>query len=146
MENKEKAVEFFNSGFLCSQSVFAAFAARCGISEEEALKIGACFGAGMRKGEVCGACSGALMVLGMLYGQSDKSCPKDRDKANDATDKMMDRFKNKCGSYICNELLGCDITTLEGVDYARKNNLFTELCPKMVANAAEILEEIISEN
>ena len=59
---------------------------------------------------------------------------------------MMDRFKNKCGSYICNELLGCDITTLEGVEYARKNNLFTELCPKMVANAAEILEEIISEN
>ena len=146
MENKEKAVELFNSGFLCSQSVFAAFADRCGISEEQALKIGACFGTGMRKGEVCGACSGALMVLGMLYGQSDKSCPKDRDKANDATDKMMDRFKKKCGSYNCNELLGCDITTLEGVEYARNNNLFTEICPKMVANAAEILEEIISEN
>lgn len=32
---------------------------------------------------------------------------------------MMDRFKNKCGSYICNELLGCDITTLEGVEYAK---------------------------
>ena len=146
MNNKDKALELYNSGFLCSQSVFAAFADECGISEEDALKIGACFGAGMRKGEVCGACSGALMVLGMLYGQSDKTCPKNRDKANAVTVKMMDRFKEICGSYNCNELLGCDITTMEGVQYARENNLFTEFCPKMVANAVEILEQIISEN
>ena len=78
---EEIAVDLYNSGFLCSQAVFAAFADRCGIKEEAALKIGACFGAGMRKGEVCGACSGALMVLGMLYGQSSKEHPRDRDKA-----------------------------------------------------------------
>ncbi len=99
----------------------------------------------MRKGEVCGACTGALMVLGMLYGQSDREHPKDRDKANEATVKMLDRFKETCGSYICNELLGCDITTEEGVNHAISNHLFTELCPKMVANAVELLEQIIAE-
>ena len=57
----------------------------------------------------------------------------------------MDRFKEKCGSYICNDLLGCDISTQTGVDYARANNLFTELCPQMVANAVDVLEEIINE-
>lgn len=30
-----------------------------------------CFGAGMCKGEVCGACTGALMALGLKYGQSE---------------------------------------------------------------------------
>ncbi len=67
MNRIEKSVELFNSGFLCSQAVFAAFSKDLGLSEEQALKIGACFGSGMRKGEVCGACTGALMVLGQVF-------------------------------------------------------------------------------
>lgn len=60
-------------------------------------------------------------------------------------DKMMDRFAQVCGSYLCNDLLGCDISTNEGVKCARENRLFTEFCPKMVANAVDVLEQIISE-
>ena len=60
-------------------------------------------------------------------------------------DKMMDRFAQVCGSYLCNDLLGCDISTNEGVKYARENRLFTEFCPEMVANAVDVLEQIISE-
>lgn len=71
MDNIKKAVELFGQGYLCSQAVFAAFAEQFGITEKQALKIGGCFGGGMTKGEVCGACTGALMVLGMKYGQVD---------------------------------------------------------------------------
>lgn len=46
---------------------------------------------------------------------------------------------------ICNDLLGCDVRTEEGVKYCFDNNLFTEFCPKMVANAVDVLEEIINE-
>jgi len=99
----------------------------------------------MRKGEVCGACTGALMVLGSLYGQYDKSDTNSRLVANDVNDKMMERFATMCGSYLCNDLLKCDISTEEGVEYAIDNNLFTEFCPNMVANAVEILEQIIEE-
>ena len=106
MNRIEKSVELFNSGFLCSQAVFAAFSKDLGLSEEQALKIGACFGSGMRKGEVCGACTGALMVLGR-------------------------------------ELLDCDISTPEGKEHAIENNLFSELCPKMVESAATITEKLI---
>ena len=62
MTHIEKANELFGQKFHCSQAVFAAFAEELGITEEQALKIGACFGSGMRKGEVCGACTGALMA------------------------------------------------------------------------------------
>ena len=48
MNRIEKSVELFNSGFLCSQAVFAAFSKDLGLSEEQALKIGACFGSSMR--------------------------------------------------------------------------------------------------
>ena len=99
----------------------------------------------MRKGEVCGACTGALMVLGALYGQYDKADPQSRQTANKVNDQMMDGFKEACGSYLCNELLGCDIRTPEGIAYALENRLFTEFCPKMVAAAADVLEKIIAE-
>ena len=57
----------------------------------------------------------------------------------------MNRFKEKCGSYLCNDLLGCDVRTMEGVQYCLDNKLFIEFCPKMVAAAVEVVEEIIGE-
>lgn len=145
MNHKEKALDYFNRKFHCSQAVLAAFADECKLAEEQALKLGACFGSGMRKGEVCGACTGALMVLGSMYGQYDKADANSRLVANKVNDKMMERFATVWGSYVCNDLLQCDISTAEGVKYAIDNNLFTEFCPKMVANAVEILEQIIKE-
>ena len=145
MDHKQKAVDYFSQDLHCSQSVLAAFAEECGITEEHALKLGSCFGSGMRKGEVCGAVTGALMVLGLLYGQKSAGDIDGRQSSNKVNDLMMNRFKEKCGSYICNDLLGCDISTKEGVQYCRDNKLFTEFCPKMVAAAVEIVEEIILE-
>ena len=146
MTHKEKALEYFGKKFHCSQSVLAAFADECGLTEEQALKLGACFGGGMRQGEVCGAVTGALMVLGMLYGQYDMNDMESRMTANKVNDEMMKRFKEKNGTYICNNLLGCDISSPQGVQYALDNKLFIDFCPKMVESAVEILEEIIDEN
>ena len=44
------------------------------------------------------------------------------------------------GSYICNELLGIEFTSEDGMKYAIENNLFSEICLKMVASATKILE------
>lgn len=140
----EKAKDLFARKFHCSQAVFAAFAQELGITEEQALKIGACFGSGMRKGEVCGACTGALMALGLKFGQSNENDMDSRMKTNEVTDRFLDEFKKENGSYICNELLGCDITTMEGVGFAIEKNLFTEFCPKMVESATRIAESIIN--
>lgn len=145
MTHKEKALDYFSRKFHCSQAVLAAFADECGITEEQALKLGACFGSGMRKGEVCGACTGALMVLGLLYGHYVENDMPSKMLANEVNDDMMNRFAKVCGSYLCNDLLKCDITTKEGVTFAKEHKLFTEFCPRMVANAVDILEEIIQE-
>ena len=141
--HKEKALQYFSDKYLCSQAVAAAFATECGITEEQALKVGACFGSGMRKGEVCGACTGALIVLGLLYGQYHKGDVEERLRADSVNVMMMERFQEENGLYICNELLGCDMSTPEGVQYARDKGLFVDFCPKMVASAVDILEEII---
>lgn len=145
MNHKEKAVNYFSQKLHCSQSVLAAFAEECGITEEEALKLGSCFGGGMRKGHVCGAVSGALMVLGLLYGQKSVDDTEGLQLSNKVNDLMMVRFKEKCGSCICNDLLGCDITTEKGHQFCVDNKLFTDFCPKMVATAVDVVEDIIQE-
>ena len=146
MKNKhDKAIEYFSQKMHCSQAVLATFHGECGISEEQAFKLGSCFGSGMRKGEVCGACTGALMVLGLLYGQSHIGDPDERQRSNRINDFMMERFERANGSYICNDLLGYDVSTPEGAQRAREEGLFVDFCPKMVASAVVILEDIIKE-
>ena len=136
MDKQNEAVQLFENGYVCSQAVFAVFATDFGVSKDDALKIAACFGSGMRKGEVCGACTGALMALGLKYGN-------DKVKSNEACEKFLDEFEDENGSYICRDLLECDISTEDGVKYALDNNLFKEFCPKMVESATRITEKII---
>ena len=68
MTNLEKARELRARTDLhvnCCQAVLASFTEETGLSEEQALRLGANFGSGMRCGSVCGTLTGALMVLGM---------------------------------------------------------------------------------
>ena len=145
MNSIEEAVQLFDAGYVCSQAVFASFSEDLNLPKEQALKIGACFGSGMRRAEVCGACTGALMVLGLKYGQCQKEDIDSRMKANNVTDLFLDEFKDINGSYICNQLLNCDISTKDGVEAALEKKLFTEFCPKMVKSAVEIVERIMEE-
>lgn len=138
MNSIEEAVQLFEHGYMCSQAIFAAFSQEYNLSKDQALKIGACFGSGMRKGEVCGACTGALMVLGLEYGES-------KEKSDEVCERFLNEFKKENGSYLCRDLLGCDISTQEGVKYAKDNNLFKDFCPKMVESAAKITKNIVEE-
>ncbi len=142
-ENSKRAVQLYNSRHLCSQAILKTYAEKCGISEEQAMKLGSGFGAGMRKGEVCGACTGALMVLGLLYGQTDPADPDQRKDIYALSDRFLSEFSARSGSYICNEILKCDVSTAEGMQYARDAHLFTEVCPEMVMHAADVLDEIL---
>lgn len=143
MTHVEKAQELFSQKYHCSQAVFATFSEELGLSEKQALKIGGCFGGGMCKGEVCGACAGALMALGLKYGQCEIEDLESRSKTNDVAIQFLDAFREENGSYLCKELLGCDLSTKEGKEYAVEHNLFTEFCPKMVVSATKIVEEIL---
>ncbi|MCI6581455.1 MAG: C-GCAxxG-C-C family protein, partial [Oscillospiraceae bacterium] len=102
MTHEEKALSYFQDRFHCSQSVLAAYAEEIGFTEQQALKIAYCLNSGMRKGEVCGACTGALLVLGMKYGQWQKEDAVSRTQANQKTVEFLEKFKLNNGSYICN--------------------------------------------
>ena len=136
MNYVEEAVQLFEDGYMCSQAVLAVFCEEFGLSREQAFKISISFGGGIRKGEVCGACTGAIMALGLRYGEN-------KSKSDEMCVKFLDSFEKENGSYICRDLLDCDIRTEEGIKYAIDNNLFKEICPKMVESAVKIAQELI---
>ncbi len=145
MTHVNKAKELFGQKYHCSQALLAAFAEDLGLTEKQALKLGGCFGGGMCKGEVCGACTGALMVLGLKYGQCELDDLDSRFKTNDITVRFLELFRNENGSYICRELLGCDLATSTGKEYAIEHKLFTDFCPQLVVSAVKITEQLLNE-
>ena len=66
MNRFEKAFALHAEGYNCAQAVIGAYADIIGIGEQEAFSIGAGFGGGAGTGELCGAVSGAVMVLGLF--------------------------------------------------------------------------------
>jgi C_GCAxxG_C_C family probable redox protein len=138
----EIAVQLFANGFNCSQSVLAVFCEKYGLSGELALKAACGFGGGMRCGEICGAVTGAVMVIGLKYGQYLAEDKESKKTCYSETVKFTNLFKETNGSIICHDLLGCDISTKEGMEEAQGKGLFTTTCVDMVVSAVNILESL----
>jgi C_GCAxxG_C_C family probable redox protein len=69
MTKADEAVALFQQGFTCSQAVLSVFAKDFGLDRDTALRISQGFGAGIARTDgICGALSGAIMVIGLRYG------------------------------------------------------------------------------
>jgi len=141
----EEAVERFKKGFNCSQAVFGSYSGQLGLDCDTASKVATGFGGGMRMGGTCGAVTGAFMALGLKYGNSSAKDKESKAKTYGKIEEFTNRFNNRNNSVVCRELLGCDISTPEGMNEARSKNLFSTICPGFVRDSAEILEEMLNE-
>lgn len=141
MNHVDKAEEYFCNNFNCSQAVFTSFATELGLDEKLALKISTQFGGGARKGEMCGAVSGALMVLGLKYGHCHAEDMEEKEKAYQIAENFMNKFIEKQGTVVCRELLGYDISKTEDMERIKELNLFKTICPKMIRCATELVEQ-----
>jgi C_GCAxxG_C_C family probable redox protein len=127
----------------CAQAVLSAFAEELGLDKTTALKIALPFGAGMgRTGGVCGAVTGAYMVLGLRPYPELKTPSERKERVYALVKEFNQKFTTLHNSLNCTDLLGCDLSTAEGLAAARSQELFATTCPKFVADAVTILEEM----
>lgn len=147
MSRSETAVDKFKEGYNCAQSVLFSFADRLNISSDMALRIANGFGAGMgRKQEVCGAVSGSILVLNLLYGRGENEDKEKQEFTYARVRDLIDAFESRFNTVNCSILLdGCELLTPEGQERFKSENMI-ELCYKYVDNIVSILEEIISKN
>lgn len=142
MSKIKDAALLFDKGFNCAQSLIVTYGDELGIDKDLSLKITNAFGGGMgRMGETCGAVTGALMVIGLKYGTADIKDKASKEKTYELTKKFIQKFSARNGSITCKELLGFEL--LSGNNDHRSREIISNKCPKLVKDAAEIMEEIL---
>ncbi len=137
----ERARNYFDQTYNCSQSVFSAFTPLQGIDEKTALRLAAPFGGGFaRQGHVCGAVTGALLVLGLTRG---KEIPAGKGEIYTLSQEFIRRFEAKHGSLLCRSLIDFDISTPEGYQNASESGVFKKVCPRLIETAVEVVQEML---
>ena len=136
MTREEKSEELFRSGMNCSQSVFCAFADEFGMDADTAAKVACGLGGGVgRLREVCGAVTGAALVLGMRHGP-------EKTVAYPHVQAFAEKFRAECGSIVCRELLAGTGATQGGKPDERTKEYYRKRpCVELVKLAARLLEE-----
>lgn len=145
MKKSEKAILYFNNSFNCAQSVFTSFGPELGLSEDECMKISTAFGAGMGKQQhVCGAVSGALMVLGLKFGKALNDSETKKENTYNKAREFLQNFESRNGSIQCKQLLqGLDMNNDKDLKKINKLGLFENKCESYIKIAVEILNELI---
>lgn len=106
-------LEYHKQGYNCAESVIKA------INEEKNLNIPVAiatpFGSGMNVGSACGAITGALMVLGAV---KDRKISESPNEVRKITKEVMNKVKEKYGTFECIELKRKGIPCNEIIEYA----------------------------
>ena len=143
MTRYEQAVAYHKKGFNCNQSLLASFADITGMTEQECFDLGAGFGAGAFTGELCGALTGGIMVLGKAT-PVDPADPVGSKRRTGALGKEFQaRFEAKYGSLRCTPLLKTEIkpeTSAAAMEVGTTNR-----CEILILAAMEIVEELLAE-
>lgn len=142
----ERAARLFREGYNCAQSVFVAYCDLTGLDVQTALRLSASFGGGMgRLREVCGAVSGALMVLGMLRAPADPTDQEAKALHYARVQELARRFRERNETIICRELLG----EMAGSGHVpeKRTEAYYKMrpCERFVYDGAELLEQLLKE-
>lgn len=124
----------------CAQAVAGAFADLAGFSVEQVTGLAVGFGGGVggSHAELCGAISGGILALGLLY-------PGDKRRCYALSKEFRRRFAEVFGRTCCGELLKARPGVSEQTLAAKRLGI-TAHCSIMVVTAVELLEELLQEH
>jgi C_GCAxxG_C_C family probable redox protein len=144
MTKEDDALASFMGGFTCSSAIFSTFSKEMGLDPSVAKKVACGFGAGISKtGNICGAVSGAVLVIGLKYGKESTDDTEATDRTRALVREFIKEFTEKNGSVNCTELLGFNLHDPGEYTQARESGLFISKCPELVRDAVIILEKLL---
>ena len=87
-------------------------------------------------------CRRLYFIIQLMYIDEERLAHHQKNYWN-LVNEIVNRFEDYNSTIKCKKLIKCDISTPEGLEYAKNKNLFGNICSKLVQNAAEILEQIL---
>jgi len=140
----QTASKRFAGGYRCAEALLTSYGGRVGLNRDLSMKIGCAFGGGLgSRGDVCGAITASIIILGLKYGRTDKNDGDKRIKTDRQVQKFLGKFELKHKYIRCNDLIGFDRSTPEGHDRAAAAGVFKKRCPEFVKTSALILEGLL---
>lgn len=141
MSKNEIAKDYFGIGCNCAQAVVMPYADELNVPKETIERMAVAFGGGMSKaGKTCGCLTGALMVIGLKYGEDSAKVVAKRMDAYNEGKKLIKLFREAFGETECRELIKLDLNNAEDMEQAKKS-IFGSRCKDIVGKTVEILEE-----
>ena len=138
-EYVDLAVSYFKTGYNCAQGVLLAMQKFWNVKNSLEPRVASAFGGGIgMRGSICGALTGGVIAIGLRYGTNNPSA-KEREKAYCLALKLYNQFEKDCGSVLCKELIGYDLTNPEELEKARNLNVDKNICIVLVEKAIKIL-------
>lgn len=136
-----RSKQLFDAGFGCAEAVLMAMSEYKNIQSDLIPKIatGLCGGLSKTNG-MCGAVSGGVLAISMIYGRT--KVEDSRDVLNAKTQAFIHGFTEKYGTVGCTALTGCDLSTDEGLDKFDKFNVHAKCC-EFVGEATRLVLEIL---
>lgn len=148
MDRCELAVQYHHSGYNCAQSVLAAFKDLTHMDETTAFAVSGGLGGGVgaTHQELCGAASGAVMVLGLLHPFTDGADAAGKRRVYGQAKEFLHRFQARFdGLSRCGDLLAARIEpTEEGTPAALRLGV-DKHCDILIVTAVEVVEEMLAE-
>lgn len=140
-ETGARAKGLFDSGMFCAESVLQAVAEQAGIESPLIPRIatGFCSGVARTKG-MCGAVSGGLMALGLIFGRDNPEVTVDATYVK--IREFLAAFKKQYGSDNCFDITGYDLGTEKGRLMFKESGT-RDKCPGITGAAARMVAEII---
>jgi len=144
-ERVEQAVQNFQAGFNCAQSVFLAYSDVFELDLEMAKRMTVSFGGGVgRMREICGTVSAMAMLAGFKYPVIDINDQEARTKNYTMVQKMSDIFKSNHQTIICRELMPDSEIKSDPAPSLRTSDYYKRRpCSKYVADAARIAGQML---
>ncbi len=137
-----KAKEYHELGMNCAQSVLLAFRDLTGLDETVCCGIASGFGGGVRCGNICGAISAPVMILGMLYPHNTENGMLGKQRMAKMTKEFQRRFAESFGYLNCSELL--KQKDLAPMPMAEELGV-SDHCGVLIVSAAELLYDMLEE-
>jgi C_GCAxxG_C_C family probable redox protein len=131
----DSAGDYHNRGFNCAESIFLAFRGVAAPDlSEDMVRIATPFGGGIgRSGCVCGALSGAVIILGAARGRTTPETP--RKESYELSNEFHNRFKSEFGATCCRVLVKDKFGSKEQ----------GERCYQIITGSAELLMKFLVE-
>lgn len=142
----DRAVAAHAEGFNCSQAVVSAVCEEFGTDRVTALRLSGAFGGGVAcSGGMCGAISGAMMLIGMKHSRTSPMDDTSKARCYEVAAEFLHRFKESHGGCVnCRDLLRGNRFDPEEYNVMEQDGRLA-WCDDFIRYAAEAAYQLLTE-